>query len=191
MKIFLKNKKNIKFFTDFSPTIFFRREKGFAMIEVLVSMVIASALIITFQSLILQIIRVNHANQNDIKANLYLREVAEIVKDLEQSENGWNNYLASSLCADEIIGCHPVAAGNSWTLEQGSEPLENNKYTRSLFIEPVFRNQDGFPNEIVPEGFPDAVLDDNTKKITITINWNDGFKPRAINLETFAYNYAD
>ena len=158
-------------------------ESGFGMIEVIVSMSIVAILLVSFTTLTIRTKRMSHANANELRATLYLQEVIEVAKDLEQSN--WAAFPAT--CPPPAPqNYHPViqtaTSTNVWALAAGSELLDNT-YTRELTVEPVFRAPDAstFPNEIVTAG---GVCDENTKRVVGTILWDT----RTLTLETYVYN---
>lgn len=151
------------------------KKDGFAIIEVLVSIVIIAILLITFEVLISHAIKVNRVNRYELKASLYLQEAIEVAKDLERSD--WEALTC-------LTNCYPNVNSGVWELLAGQESLESGAYTRFLSIEDVCRNGD---DEIV-EG-PCADPDPDTKKIVANINWNDSFRDRNLTLETYVYQY--
>ena len=160
-----------------------KKNKGFAMVEVIISLAIASVLVVAFQVLIVQAIKMATFSKNSFLATMYLREAIEVAKDLEQSD--WAVFPATCPpSAPQVY--HPVDQGGSWGLAGGEESLEGGIYTRTIVVEPVFRSQLSFPNTIV---FSGGVCDDDTKKVTATINWNDGTTPHTLNLETYVYKF--
>ena len=162
-------------------TIFY---KGFGIIEAVVGIALASMLLTAFMTLTVQTIKINRANINELKADMYLKELIEVAKDLEQSED-WS-VITGYPCSDSLNqACHPEISGGKWTLVPGTESLDNNMYSRSLTIADVNRNQIAFPNEIVASG---GIFDPNTKKIIGEIRWNDGTHS-PMTLETYVYNY--
>lgn len=63
----------------------FSNSEGFSIIEALVGITLAALLLVAFTALISQTIKINHANTSKLKATMYLQELIEIAKDLEQS----------------------------------------------------------------------------------------------------------
>jgi hypothetical protein len=157
--------------------------KGFAVVEALISLTIALVLLVAFQSLIIQIVKVDDVSEDSFLATMFLREVIEISKDLEQTDF---SSFPSTCPPSSGSFYHPVINGDNWQLVSGQETLLAGKYTRYFTVEPVFRDQIDFPNEIVSSG---GVCDENTKKIIATINWNTGSVARTMTLETYVYNY--
>jgi len=153
-----------------------KKNRGFGIIEVLVSIAIAATLLTTFSILLVKSSQVNDLNARELKASIYLQELIEITKDLEQSN--WSAF-DTSLCPSQ---CYPVASGNSWTLSSGPESLEAGIFNRSLKIEDVCRDAN---DKIIACG---TTIDPDTKKIIATVHWNDGSHPDIV-LESYAYNF--
>jgi len=158
-------------------------DNGFAIVEVIISVAIAATIVLAFQTIIVQIIKINLANQSQLKATLYLREAIEIAKDLEQSN--WSQLISSS-------NLYPVADGANWMLEVGPGPKLENRYSRYLTIEPAFRYDDpALQGKICGFGTPSSGCttdNEKTKRVTATIQWNDGFTNRIMTLETLVLN---
>jgi len=161
-------------------TIFY---KGFGIIEAVVGITLASILLTAFMTLTVQTFEINRANINELKANMYLKELMEVAKDLEQSKD-WSVITGYPCSYSLYQACHPEISGGKWTLVPDKESFDNNMY-RSLTIADVYRSQLAFPNEIVTSG---GTFDPNTKKIIGEIRWNDG-SHYPMTLETYIYNY--
>ena len=157
-----------------------RQNKGFGIIEAITGMAIASLMLLVFISLITYSIKVSKRNISEIKAIMHLQEAIEISRDLEVSN--WSE-IGKPGCASPSK-CHIESVDNEWFLGAGSETLED-AYSRSISVENVLRNQLDFPNEITTGS---GIIDPSTKKIVAEIIWDDGFGPRALNLETYVYN---
>jgi hypothetical protein len=137
------------------------------MVEALVGITIAVLLIATFMSLITHTIKINRVNMMGVKATMYLQELIEIAKDLEQSAT--TTMFAPGYTCDT---CHPIViAPGVWDLTNipgGPEILEDTFY-RSIDI--------------------GTTTDDNIKIATTTISWYDGFQNQTSTLETYLYYY--
>jgi len=118
--------------------------KGFSLIEVIVSVAIVAILCISFTALTLQALKVSRINANELKARMYVQELMEVAIDLEQSgDEGWTKL-------SEYTVCHPFIDGGKWQLSVGPETIDI--YTRSLLVESI---------------------DPNKKKVTASISWPD------------------
>ena len=152
------------------------------MIEVIVGMGVAAMLITTIQMMMLQSQKISKATSFEIVAAMYAREGIEVAKDLEVTD--WSAfYDTCSLGTSPDL--HPEIVSDAWALASDGELL-NGTYTRSIVIEPVFRDTSSFPNEIVATG---GVCDDDTKRVVTTVTWNNGAQDRSIELETLVFNY--
>ncbi|KKR46457.1 MAG: hypothetical protein UT82_C0012G0004 [Parcubacteria group bacterium GW2011_GWB1_40_14] len=146
---------------------------------------------VAFQTLRIQSIKLSRLNQDKLKATMYLRELIEVTKDLEQTN--WTATGLNNLTCVSPLPCHPeintTTDPDTWILVDGEESLDTNSYTRSLTINPVFRDQPNtiFPNSIVDSSAPGATLDPNTKKITATIIRKNIPPPNTLTLETYVY----
>lgn len=154
--------------------------RGFGLIEAIISMSIAAILVVVFTSLIVRTVAISRTNADRFRATLYLRELAEVAKDLEQSD--WTVLAsATSTCAFPSL-CHPKVSGNTWIVASGSESLDHGAYVRSFSVLDVYRNQLTFPNVIVETP---GVSDPNTKKVAGSVLWSQG----TMELETYIYNF--
>jgi len=165
--------------------------KGFSIIEALVGITLAALLLVAFTALISQTIKINHANTSGLKATMYLQELIEIAKDLEQSTSTWQSNWISTTGQEcnTLYVCYPMASGTTWTLISTTttakgEYLENNIYTRWLTIENVCRDS----NKNI-DACPSDELSTSTKKVIATITWNNGFGSQTSTLETYVYTY--
>lgn len=161
-------------------SISFRKSSGFVIIDAVIGVIIGTIILTAFATLILNGIKISRVNNSELKAKMYLQELIEVAKDLEQSE--WGE-LTDGTCATPTV-CHVSSDDNIWNLVPGEEPLENNTYIRSLTIEDVCRNSD---KEI--DTCPSYEISTSTKKVIARITWNDGFRDRNLILETYVYKY--
>ena len=144
-----------------------KNEKGFGIVEAILGVALSAILLTIFVSLLLQSVKVSYANTNELKAKMYLQELVEAAKDLEQSD--WDE-INNSSCASPPFCYFVIGPGNTWEINSGSELLENELFERSIEIESI-------PSE------------DYKKKVTAMIYWNDGYQERNLELETYLYNY--
>ena len=162
---------------------FLSNDKGFSIVEALVGITIAALLILTFTALITQTIKINEANMRGMKATMYLQEMIEIAKDLEQSAT--STMFVSGWPWPCTTNCRPEAVGNAWNLVAGPESLEGFA-TRTMAISPVSR--DPVTYEIETPYNP-ANESTSTKMVTATITWYDGFQNQTSTLESYLYYY--
>ena len=152
------------------------------MVEAIVGVVLASVLLTAFISLNVQATKLNCANVNNFKADMYLKELIEVAKDLEQSD--WNELTNNPICYS-ASGCHPEILVGKWTLVGNDKDLFKG-YSYRIILTNVMRDQCAFPNEI--DEISGTYLDPNTKKITAQILFDDVVIPN-LELEIYVYNY--
>jgi len=145
-------------------------------------MSIAAVLIVSFLTLIVYAQKVSNKNINTFRANLYLTEMVEALKDLENTS--WASLDINTCEAPSM--CHTAVSGGVWSIETGEEALDDGRYIRSINIEEVHRDQLAFPNEIVVSG---GVPDVGTKKIIATIAWNSSIGAESESLETYVHEF--
>ena len=165
-------------------------QQGFGLIEALVGMVVALIIILAFTTLISRAVVYNSINGKQLKATLYLQEMIEAAKDLEQSTTTWQSNWESTIgqsCASSTP-CYLDISGSSWDLNSGTEDLESNTYERWLTIEDVYRKD--ADNEIIASPCTEpCTLDDHTKKVIAEIEWNDQLGSQRLELEAYLYNF--
>ena len=159
--------------------------KGFGRIEALVGITIAALLLTTFTTLIWQTIKINTANTKDLKATMYLQELIEIAKDLEQSK--WNEFDSDGdYYPDIIIGSINCGIGIDRCWKLFGSPIDP---VTSEPFDPIMLTEDENYKArwLTIEG--DPADSSHKKKVTATIKWNNGFQNKEMELETYVYNY--
>jgi len=169
-----------------------KNKKGFSLLGAITGVTIAAIILLAFTTLITNAISFNSANGQRLQATLYLQELIEVAKDLEQSpeiSGDWNQHI--TYCINKV--CQPIIVSNAteswWELTDGEETLDDT-YTRSLTIENVYRKNAN--NEITSFPCTDpCAIDLNTKKVIAQIDWNDRFGQAPLELEAYIYNYSN
>jgi type II secretory pathway pseudopilin PulG len=145
--------------------------KGFGIIEALIGITIGGLLLGAFSTLIVRTMKVNRINALNIKAMMYLQEMIEVAKDMEQSAT--TTVFGPPNDCNTSSACHPKANNSfsppRWELALGKEKLENEVFTQSMII--------------------GDTGDDNVKIATATISWYDGSQNHTANMETYLYYY--
>ncbi len=145
-----------------------KKNQGFLMLELLVSIFVATVLLLAFIALISQSTKLSKSNTDELKADLYARELIEIAKDLEQSNwNGANGLITSGCVVGNV--CYPHVSGSVWVLNHTAEsPTLAAGFTRSIYLE-----QD--PSNV------------NKYLVTARVNWGTASLPRVFQLQTNVY----
>lgn len=139
------------------------------MVEVIVSVGIASMVVLGFTYANFQNIRISQHNILSLQANLYAIEAMEVAKNLEISD--W----AELEKCEGFSKCYPVVkdSGGEWIWE---------------FVEDESEGSMGeFERVVQVEDVPDDNFD--SKKVTTTVSWRDGLGDHDIVVETYVYNF--
>ena len=135
--------------------------RGRVAIEVVASLAITAVLAVSFITLLVHSQGLSRHNLDVLKAELFVTEAVEQVRELERSSF---TELDTSLC-EYPAGCHIEEISGGWSVVAGEETLDTG-LERVLHIEDVYRNQLTFPNEIVSSG---GVLDPDTKLVYVSV----------------------
>lgn len=133
----------------------FSFKKGQFLIELLVTIGVASVLLPTlFTSFMVS--REGRAQQDQrIQATFLLKEAQEVVRIVR--DKNWTDFAVNGTY-------YPAVSGSTWVLAPGSETI--NDFTRKIIISDTYRDSSG---TIVSTG---GVLDPSTKKVQVNVSWN-------------------
>jgi prepilin-type N-terminal cleavage/methylation domain-containing protein len=140
-----------------------QKNRGFGLIEVIVSLSIAAVLAISFFTLLIYSKSLSRHNLDVLKAELYLTEVAEQVRDIEHTS--WST-LNTNSCESPAV-CHIEESSGFWDILSGEEQIDSS-FKRKIYIEEVYRDQLSYT--IVDSG---GALDVSTKKVVIEVAWTN------------------
>ena len=139
------------------------------MVEVIVSLTVSIILLTTFQTLIIQMIKINRSSESSFLASVYLRELIEVAKDLEKSD--WSEITKAECLIPNK--CYPKIESSEWKLfpTTTAETIRNNGYVyeRWLSVENI---------------------NASTSKVIAQITWkNVAGATSSSTLENYIYNY--
>ncbi len=137
-----------------------KKQSGFSLIELLVAISFISVVVILTVNFTTYNKKVYQLNEEHTKAMFFAMEGLEAAKLV-----AWSDLLAGDH--------HLSLVDDLWTLETGSELLDN-VFTRTLTVSDVYR--DSSENNNVYGDIGGAYLDPNTKKVTVTIDWESRAK---------------
>lgn len=159
------------FKSGLTPKISSRKQKGQSLIELLVTIglmaVILPALIVGFVAT-----RSGRAQQEQrLKATALLQEGEEAVRVVRETD--WATFAALSSPSGTQYKLTHVPS-TTWSLAQGTETTADG-ITRYITISDVYRDFVTDPTNapIVDSTAPNATLDPSTKKVTVTVHWNN------------------
>jgi len=170
---------------------------GFAMVEVLISLAVVSVLALAFQTLVIQMIKINKVSQDTFVARMYLKEAIEAARDLEQTASSWEVFqkpcsILSDPCNNPVVPSDfylttgEYEPGKLGWIIVSDDQFNTGKYTRTIKFEAVCRDQLAFPNVIVSQG-SGGVCDESTVKIVASVDWSADSMTKTMALETYVY----
>ena len=160
-------------------TVLFQNKRGFGLLEVVVSIAITSVLAVSFVTLLSYSKSLSRHNLDVLKAELYLIETVEQIRELEHSS--WTT-LDTTVC-EHPAKCHVEESSGAWIIVSGGEELDS-KFERALYINDVYRDQAAFPNTLVTSG---GVLDPDSKKILVQLKWINTSGSHSKEIEIYVY----
>jgi len=148
-------------------------QHGQSLLELLIAMTIFVMVVSSIMFLVLDAHTANRQGGERTKAALLTQEGMEATASIIR--RGWRNLQNGTYGIDD--------SGGYWDFQGAFDYLEN-KYTREIVVEPVYRDVSG---DIVTSG---GTLDFDTKKVTSTTNWDfTTSRPSEIVLETYLMNW--
>lgn len=131
---------------------------GFILSEAVVSVSIIAGFVIVILGVNTFYFNIAVYNKQPLQASLMLEEGIEALKFLRDSS--WGNNIGNK----NINTNYYLIFNNGWSL--GTSLVQNDIYTRTINLQNVYRNAN---DDIDQNG---AVLDPNTKLITINVSWS-------------------
>ena len=153
-----------------------KSQKGISVIEVIVALSIIFVSFFSFLALAQYSLKFQDQSESKLEAINIAAETIEATRSVRNED--WNNF--SSLSLD--VPYYPVISSNKWTLSSTDPGSINGVYDRWVIIEKVYRDAN---DNISSSG----TEDDQTKKITAFVEWNDRGKIKQIDLITYLTNW--
>lgn len=153
-------------------------QKGFGLIEIIVSLTIIIVVFISFLELAKYTLKIQEYNQTRIEAINLAAETIEAVRS-NRNEN-WDNFAALLTG----IKYYPIISENKWALTATDPGLINQTYSRWVILETVYRDGN---DDISASG----IEDDQTRKITSIVEWIDRGEIKQTTLITYLTNWTN
>ncbi len=148
-----------------------KKEKGFALIEVLIAVTLVSGVMLGIVSSANKFLIYSNSSLKSYQATLALEEGVEAVKNVRAVS--WGNI--STLVSGTDYGL--TFSGLNWTIVSGSQ-LTTNGFTRKVNFYDVYRDAN---NDIAGTG----TLDTNIKNVVVTTTWNDSGVSKSKEIEFY------
>ncbi len=155
----------------------FRPNQGIGLIEILIVVSIIGLSLASLAGLGNFALKIQRQAKQNTIASFLASEAIEATRALKDGE--WTSLTHFAV----DVPLHPIKNPSlyQWTLDNGAETI--NGFTRQIIISNVHRDS---AFNIVSSG---GTQDDNTKKITVTISWNDNGQNRQITLTDYLMNW--
>ena len=152
-----------------------KKQKGFGLIEILI---VGAVISIGFVGLVAFLVSSSGTTfkiTRNTEAAALAEEGVEAVRSMR--DESWSLVSTAGTYYPEI-------SVDKWTLLTSDPGLVNGLYTRTVTIEDVNRDVN---DDIASSGSPD----DNTKRVTVTVTWNENQKTEDVTIETYITNFLD
>jgi len=162
-----------------------RTEKAISIIEILVVIAIIGVTLMSILSLMTLALRASLLIKESVRANSLTQEAIEGVRTFRDGVDWDNDDIGNQYDGLGVVGTgiayHLEKSTDDppqWILIQGEESIDI--FTRKIVFEDVYR--DNITDDIVTSG---GYLDNDTKKITVTVFW----KNKEVEIVTYLTNW--
>jgi hypothetical protein len=138
---------------------FYKIQKGFFLIEVVVSTAIVAGVVIFLLGLVQSTVEVSANSLERVQASYLLEEGGEVLKIIR--DGGWNNITSLVNGTTYYISWDGLA----WSLSTTANTVDG--FTRTIVFESVNRDTN---DDIATVG---GNTDTRTRKVNITVSWNN------------------
>lgn len=153
-----------------------KNQKGISVIEIIVCLAIIMIAFWSFSGIAQYSLKIQEQSNAKIEAINLASEAIEAIRSVRNES--WNNI--SSLLLETKY--YPIISENKWILTLTDPGIISGTYDRSIIIEQVYRDI----NDNISES---GTEDNQTKKITALVEWNDRGKTKQIDLITYLTNW--
>jgi prepilin-type N-terminal cleavage/methylation domain-containing protein len=151
-------------------------KKGFTIIEVVVVPAILLMVVLAVMNAFNMYIKISKNSLNTVKASYLLDEGVEVVKMFR--DISWNQKIVKNqtdVPFRVLWNLNSFATTSSTTLIDGI-------FDRTIILSSVYR--DNTTKDISSSG----TIDDNTRKVTVSVSWNDGSGTTTKSLSAYITN---
>jgi type II secretory pathway pseudopilin PulG len=153
-----------------------KNQKGFGLIEILISATVLTIIFISVTSLILFSRDATLKAQRNTEALSLAEEALEVVRKMR--DDGWTTNIASKTSGTTY---YPNISGSSWVL-QTTNPDPTSYYTTTIVLSNTSRDSS---DNIVSSG---GTNDPDTKRVVATVAWSDSGS-KSVVLTTYITNF--
>lgn len=154
----------------------FKQQKGISVIEIVICIAIITIAFWSFTGITKYSLKIQEQSKTKIEAINLASEAIEAIRSIR--DESWDNISILSLDTEY----YPIISGNKWILTSSDPGLISGEYNRSIIIEQVYRDI----NDNISES---GTEDNQTKKITALVEWDDRGQTKQIDLITYLANW--
>jgi len=158
----------------------FGNKKGISIIELLTAVAIISFAVVSLLELTSFCLRITSIINQNNKANNMAQEMMEQIRNF-RDVTSWNIDGLETITPSTDYYIQKAGTPATWQLIQGTKTV--NGFTRKAVFEDVMRDLN---DDIVESG---GVNDPNTKKITVTVSWEERGNSRQIEFVSYFTNW--
>jgi len=157
-----------------------KQQKGISLIEALLAVALITTAFVSFLTLSSLNTKVNFQKANITRAKFLAQEAVEAIRNFRDSTEWEKNGLGT---LQSSISYHLEKTGSplNWILVPGEKQI--GKFTQKIVFENVYRDSN---DNITLEG---GTLDPDTKKVIITISWQEKAKEKKVEITTYLTNW--
>lgn len=153
-----------------------KNQRGISVIEIIVCLAIIMITFWSFAGIAQYSLKIQEQSNAKIEAINLASEAIEAIRSVRNES--WDNISSLSL----ETKYYPIISENKWILTLTDPGIISGTYDRSIIIEQVYRDINDNISETGTE-------DNQTKKITALVEWNDRGKTKQIDLITYLTNW--
>ena len=150
---------------------------GFGIVEIIVAIAVISLTFLSIYQLLLTSARLMNDDTRRIEALYLAQEGIEVVRLLRNQS--WSSGIAPVI--PETL-YYPMLENNAWTLSRSDPGPQNGRFTRTIMLHTAYRDS----NDTLSES---GTEDPDTRKVTVTVTWQEREQARSVTLETYLANF--
>ena len=156
-------------------------QRAFLFLELLVAVALISTIFVTLFFLQSKLLQIKQDGIMKVRATYYAQEAFEVLHYL-RATGGWSAISTPTTGATDHYASF---ASNTWSLDTRKPTALDNLFTRKIQFSKVSRTDNAY-GEIVQSGGSD---DDGTRKVTVTVSWDNGAK--SVVLDTYLTDWKE
>jgi len=165
-------------------------QKGFSVAELMIAIFILAVVTVSFYEVAILSLKLSKENKNEIKAAYLAEEGIEAVRNI-RDQVAWVDAMDGKTGIGELNldiddTYYPVISANNWELITIDPGLINNRFSRKVVFEKLSRDPDTGDIEDLYNPVND---DENSRKITVTVSWQEKEKTKDVTLVTYLTNF--